>query len=469
MSDRYASDLPLPGGVEQYYDTLVEWLKHVREEPCSHDALMAWITQQYPSVSQATAISHYIGLVSRMSLWTSKDDQIKLTQEGLRVLEKSLASPDDGRRAVAGLKLRDVAGYDVLLKYLAGGERTFEDTDEHLKKSLGTDWKTKNQTNFRMNWLRSLGLVAKEGHLYRLTEEGRSLAARVEPSVPEPGPKPVPRPEPAPQKTCTPLLDSATQVADRVECAAKQGGDGSEFESAVAAAFNFLGYTTKLIGGSGNPDIVATALMGEATYRVVVETKSRGSGVINQNDVNFDALKEHKAKADADSMVVIGPEFSGGNLEKWSKERGVTLMRTEDLRKVLLAHAEAVIPLDVLGKLWTGGGSLDEAILSEVLADSENTVQSVTLARDVYHAVQANQDEEGVLTAHSLYYVLQRAYSIQSIDKTIGLLRSDLIGALGQSSKGSLYTRLAPRTLHDRMRQLSELMAEKPAEPTPVA
>ena len=79
--------------------------------------------------------------------------------------------------------------------------------------------------------------------------------------------------------------------------------------------------------------------------------------------------------------MVLGADFSGGNLEKWAQEQGVRLLRAEELRQVLVAHAEGVIALDRLEALFRGGGSTDEAVLSETLAESEHTVQVMSLAR----------------------------------------------------------------------------------------
>ena len=462
MAKKYASDLPLPGGVEQYFDTLILLLRHVRDDPCDHGALTNWIIETFPKATQATAINGYIGLVSRMGLWSTKDDRIRLTPKGSDILEKQEVDPATARRAVADLKLSEVDGYDVLLKLLASGSRTFDQLDAHLKQTLQVDWKSKNQTMFRVNWLRSLGYVEKNGREYALTAEGRQLADSLGPITP-PSPQPPIEPQPPPVDQ-TDLVRTATEIADRIEKAATEGGDGSALEQATADAFAFLGFSTQVISGSGNPDVIASTAMGDASYRVLIETKSRASGVIHQNDVNFNALNEHKAKANADYMIVLGADFSGGNLEKWAQEAKARLLRAEELRQLLLAHAEAVLPLDSLRDLMEGGGSMDEAALSDILAESENTAQSMRLAREVYEAILKHQDQEGTLNVHSLFYILGGASSIQSIEMTANLLKSDLIGAIGASDEGSLYTRVAPRTLRDKLTQLNQMMGSEPVK-----
>ena len=455
MAKKYASEFPLPGGVERYFETLLRLLCRVRDNPCEHDELADWLRTEFELTSQSAAINAYIDLVKRMGLWTTKDGQLRLTPDGLTVVEQARTSESAAKRAVIDIKLRDVNGYDVLFSYLAGGERTFDELDDNLKQSLRVEWKSKNQTMFRVNWLRSLGYVAKDGRQYALTEAGEELTKgipTIDPTLPDPPIEP-----PVPEQTD--LMKRAIEIADRIDKAATEGGDGTELERATAAAFDLFGYVTQVIGGAGNPDVVASAQMGDASYRVLVETKSRSGGVVHQNDVSFPALREHKAMANADYSVVVGANFSGGNLEKWAKENCVRLMRADELRQLLLAHAVAVLPLDGLRELFAGGGSLDEGTLTQVLTESENTAQAMGLARQVYDAVREHQDQEGVLNAHSLFFILGGQYPIQSIDMTIGLLQSELIGAVGRSDKGSLHTRMAPRSLSDKLTQLSQVMS----------
>lgn len=461
MPQKYASDYPLPGGVDRYFETLLRLLRHAQETPCDHDALVSWIADAFANTSQSTAISMYISSVARMGLWTAKDRLFRLTPEGIAIVEQAQTSEPDAKRAVIEIKLRDVEGYDVLLLHLAEADRKFDELDENLKRSLGVEWKSKNQTMFRVNWLRSLGYARKSGRKYAITEAGRMLSQGIStPAVRPIMPAPI---EATPgcdaSEPQTELAKRAIAIAERIDRAATSGGDGSELEKATAEAFKLFGYTTQVIGGAGNPDVVATARMGDASYSVLVETKSRSDGIVKQNDVNFHALREHKAKANADYSVVVGADFSGGHLEKWATENGVRLMRTDELRQLLLAHAEAVLPLDGLADLFAGGGSIDEAALSQVLTESENTTQAMGLARLVYDAVLEYQDQEGVLNAHSLFYILKGQYPIQSIEMTIGLLQSELIGAVGHSKNGSLYTRMAPRSLGYKLSQLSRVMS----------
>ncbi|MCH8047310.1 MAG: restriction endonuclease [Planctomycetes bacterium] len=463
MNHKYASDMPLPGGVEQYFDTLVTLLRRVSKDAMCQAQLTQTVIEVCPKASKSTAINMYINLVSRMGLWSSKDDVFRLTAEGESLLELADSDPAEARLTILKRKLSDVAGYDHLLCFLADGPTTFDQLDAQIKQRLNANWKSKNQTTFRLNWLRSLGYVSKNGHEYGLTEVGSQMLAsggvEIEMSGDgdKKGKRSIKHREPP-----SLLVSRATDIADRIKKAATVGGDGKELENATAEAFELLGYSVQVISGPGNPDVVSTAVMGEDTYRLLIETKSRSSGVVNQNDVNFNALNQHKAKANADFVLVLATDFSGGNLEQWASEHQVRLLRVEEICKVLLAHAEAAIPLDSLRELFVGSGSTDESALSAILADAETSVQLMALCRDVYDAVFNYQDEEATLNEHSLYYILGAAHSIRSICATTELLHSGLLAALGRTDNGGLFCRLSHRTLSDRLCQIKDVIGGRP-------
>src|SRR5262249_23663539 len=159
---------------------------------------------------------------------------------------------------------------------------------------------------------------------------------------------PTPPQETAEKVAVSHLVRCATEIAERLDKLAVAGGDGKEFEEATAAAFKFLGFETQLISGSGNPDILVTAVMGEKTYRVLIDSKSRTSGVVQQNDVNFLVLDKQKQFVSADYVVIVGAGFAGGQLQEFAVKNQVRLLSTSDLRELLQAHADSAFPLDVL-------------------------------------------------------------------------------------------------------------------------
>jgi hypothetical protein len=457
-TNKYASEYPLPGGVEQYFDTLVALLRYIRNNTVTPDDLSKWMFDTFPNASGQIAVNGYISVLGRHGLWLQQDNQIRLTPEGTAVVTKAESAPGDARRMVIEIKYRDFLGYDVLFKLLGEGPQGLDDIHEHLKEALAVDWKSKNQTTFRVNWLRSLGYVEKEGKEYRLTEDGKTTFQNLNGKVGTTIAVPTPPPEKVGAVVLTPLVKRAAEIADRLDKLALAGGDGKEFEEATEAAFKFLGFETQLISGSGNPDVLATAAMGDKTYRVLIDSKSRTSGVVQQNDVNFLVLEKQKQNASADHVVVVGAGFAGGQLEEFAAKNQVRLLSTSDLRELLLAHAESAFPLDVLRPLFQGGGATDEGVLSEILTSAESKSEVMLLARKVFAAVKEYQDKAGAIHTDSLYYILKCEHSLPTIKLTVEFLKSDLIGALGETERGSLYTRVSPTTLTNKLSQITRMM-----------
>jgi hypothetical protein len=333
-----------------------------------------------------------------------------------------------------------------------------DELHEHLKDSLDVDWKSKNQTSFRVNWLRSLGYVEKEGTEYKLTSEGRSSTNKMIANGGGSGTVHPPIQPPIDKVFQSPLTERALEIADWLDNVAVAGGDGKEFEQATEAAFKFLGFDSQLISGSGNPDVLATAMMGERTYRVLIDSKSRTSGIVQQNDVNFQVLDKQKQNASAEYVVVVAAGFAGGNLVEFAAKSNVRLLTTSEMRELLIAHSDSVFPLDVLRPLFHGGGTTDEGVLSEILTSAESKSEVMLLARKVFSAVKDFQDKAGALHTDSLYYVLKCEHSLATIRLTVDFLKSDLIGALGETERGSLYTRVSPATLTNKLMQITRMM-----------
>jgi len=456
--NKYASEYPLPGGVEQYFDTLVALLRYIRDNNVASDDLSKWMFDNFPNASGQIAVNSYISVLSRLGLWSQQDNLIRLTSEGTAVVNKAESDSDEARRMVIEIKYRDFLGYDVLFTLLGTGPQNLDAIHEHLKQALAVDWKSKNQTTFRVNWLRSLGYVEKDGKEYRLTDNGKATFGKLNDKAGTTVTVPTPPPAIVGEVALSPLAKRATEIADWLDKMAVAGGDGKEFEEATEAAFKFLGFETQLISGSGNPDVLATAAMGEKTYRVLIDSKSRASGVVQQNDVNFLVLEKQKQNASADHVVVVGADFAGGNLEEFASKNKVRLLSTSEIRDLLLAHAESVFPLDVLRPLFQGGGATDEGVLSEILTSAESKSEVMMLARRVFAAVKEFQDKAGAIHTDSLYYILKCEHSLPTIKLTVDFLKSDLIGALGEAERGSLYTRVSPTALTNKLSQLTRTM-----------
>ena len=88
MADKYASDDPLPGGVEKYFETLIKLLGHVGDKTVDYDALVEFVSQTFPQAKGTTAMSIYLGSVGR--LHTTPFPYFKAPAAGLKHPEELL-------------------------------------------------------------------------------------------------------------------------------------------------------------------------------------------------------------------------------------------------------------------------------------------------------------------------------------------------------------------------------------------
>jgi len=73
MGQKYASEFPLPGGVEQYFDTLIKLLRRVGDKALEYEALMQFISEAYPATRGSTSVKICLNFVTRMGFWAIKD------------------------------------------------------------------------------------------------------------------------------------------------------------------------------------------------------------------------------------------------------------------------------------------------------------------------------------------------------------------------------------------------------------
>ncbi len=143
-----------------------------------------------------------------------------------------------------------------------------------------------------------------------------------------------------------------------------QPGDGpnigAPFERDVASAFEFLGFRTKRMGGEGEPDVVATAPLGDHAYTVIVECKTVATA---EDQVRNPAAQEAGRLRDlvgGDYAVLLGADFPReAELDSELQTHRVALWTSDDLVKLLRAHAVHAIRWSRLAPLFAPGRASD--------------------------------------------------------------------------------------------------------------
>ncbi|MEU4426314.1 hypothetical protein AB0F81_37305 [Actinoplanes sp. NPDC024001] len=286
----------------------------------------------------------------------------------------------------------------------------------------------------RLGFLNDAGLVERIDWMrYRTTELGRMLAAELPLSEPlgerTDGP---PGEEPA---NVDDSLATAETLAAQLRACAYRSDSSEEFEAAVAAAFRFLGFRAEHLGGSGRTDVLLTAELAAAErYGAIVEVKSSAAGMVAENSIKFDALKDHQRKHLADYGLVVGPGF-GGRIRDWAVNNGFTLLTVDDLAALLRRHRISPLTLTELRVLFERTGD-DLTDIEEQYNGAERSIDLITRLMELLYN-EANDEEPlkgGAISRENISYALRSMNprpAKAAIDECLQLLTHDLVrGAL---------------------------------------
>jgi Holliday junction resolvase len=131
---------------------------------------------------------------------------------------------------------------------------------------------------------------------------------------------------------------------------------GAEFERAACDAFARLGFIATREGGEGQPDVLAVAPLGDATYRVVVECKTIGTEKFHVNNPMAAEAARLRDKVGADYAVLLGRSFPGDKaLDAELAAHRVALWTVDDVSALLRAHQAHPILWSSLTPLFAGG------------------------------------------------------------------------------------------------------------------
>jgi hypothetical protein len=175
----------------------------------------------------------------------------------------------------------------------------------------------------------------------------------------------------------------------------------SNFEGSIKDAFRFLGFSGDLIGGSGETDVLIIANIGEEAFKINVDGKTSKSGKISDRQIDWISLQDHQKKTKANHVVVVGPDFSGGNLLTRAEEYNICLLKTDELIQLVKSHEKFPFTLLELRDLFSGAGLRTLQVEDLIL---QNEARRDLLENFVYvlEEMQSLQDRLGYFTFESL-------------------------------------------------------------------
>jgi hypothetical protein len=177
--------------------------------------------------------------------------------------------------------------------------------------------------------------------------------------------------------------------------------DPTLFEKALVEAFNALGFSARHIGGRDEPDIFIND-----KFNIILDSKTTKEGVISERYINFDAMDRYKEseKYQAIYIGVVAPGFSEGYIRETAKKRGIVLIETEAICRILQNHATYPYELnhivDILFKSDKGIITPKDIPLSTI--DQEKLIEIVAkILSDIKLARKTSCSSRGLYDAYS--------------------------------------------------------------------
>ncbi|NKQ26581.1 restriction endonuclease [Streptomyces galbus] len=288
----------------------------------------------------------------------------------------------------------------------------------------------------RLQILRGCGLIEEISYArFRLTPLGEAFKETL-PLLP-PGASSTIEPQPSPEDAD--VMAVGDTLAQEIMAASRASANPTRFENAIAAAFEYLGLDARRDGSPGNTDVIITVPFGQTkTKLIIVDAKTASSGVVREQQVNYDTLREHKKKHGADQVAVIGPSFAEDRIKKRAKEHAVTLISAEFLAEVLRRQADSPLAPHELINLF------DPAQQEQLRAAWGRASREASLLTHVMNLLIRESSEAdtflgGGLSVEHIYLILRGEMEAkpdpQEIEKVLTLLASPLIRGVAQRGK----------------------------------
>lgn len=262
-------------------------------------------------------------------------------------------------------------------------------TDQELaeKEANGRGTKLEN----RIRWARQDLLISEhvdgsERGVWKLTAKG--AAAAVEGALIEAPEDEIDEadPEPPDPPVVAIVPNDFERSAAELLAAGTDSAHPGRLEQSVAAALALLGFETEVIGGSGNTDVLAVAPLGVDRYTMIVDAKSASGGKVPEHQINWMSLSDHRDADRADYVVVVGPDFSSGQLRSRATDFSVCLLTTNELAELVRRQAETPISLTELRPLFAAS-PLARAALEIVDAAAERRTRRMRLIERILQTI----------------------------------------------------------------------------------
>ena len=466
---------PMPGGYDGYLDSLQWVAASVQEAPPSRADLATRIADHFDLTPKSA--DNRVGFLLRVGL-------IQVDSGAVILPEFMKSWLIDGDPTSLMVHLHQSLRFVGEMLEALGRPMSTADLLQLARERYLFEWTRPQQIMLRRGWLQSAGLVRVDNNRLRRTDAGTAFLdlVIVEPpladgtttplDVPDPtepigrahpqeGPlvgKPLPPDEQPSQRA-----GSVAELADRIVGASTDTRNPTEFETVVCEAFDFLGFDARHLGGSGDTDVLVDARLGlGASYRATIDAKTTSAPALQDQQVDWVTLGEHRSKHGADYSMLVGPNPSTRRLLERARSQRVAVLSADALAGLCRSHAAQPLGLAAYEGMFKEGGPAD---LARIEQQADEASGLAALARRLLDAIGEDAERFGHVTARDLHRGLARTEgnivaSEAQIQGLLDTLASPLVGAIqGDPDRGYVLA-CSPTVTTARLRILGEALAD---------
>jgi hypothetical protein len=446
---KFKSFWPLPGGIENFVESLKKALTYIRNNKPTEEQLTKWFFDTFPDVTKERNVRSYINNTLKHSgLLIIDRTGITLSQDGNKYLEH----PDN--KFLFQTLDKNVLGFSEMLTLLGNKPCNLQELHKALIKELEpyhVQWTTAyGQPYWRVNWLRSMGFVTVRGHEFCLTDAGQNLLTELGVTVVKvrKEPKVKPCPEPTPEST-------AEKICTTLKSTEHASSEPEKYEEAIAEALSFLGFDVEHRGEAGETDVIAIANLGDEKYKIILDGKTTAGEKIIDRHISWPTMDEHREKHRAHYAVVVGPSFAGGDLLERAKMRyKVLCLETDTLIELLRIHSRTPLTLEDLKEVFSKVGLLRLEECTEFRDKKKKYEKQLELVPKLLNKLQELQNLGEPTTVGDLRWALEKKFSTDEIQQALSLLQ--LFGIVKKTEKEEYIAIMMPKVAAAKLEVLAD-------------
>jgi hypothetical protein len=157
---------PLPGGADQYLDTLIRVMEFVDLEHPTSNELANWFLNSFDAVNSLKTCKSYSYIPQYFRMIEFIGDQSHLTNEGKQFLRSK------NKDYLFNIISESIVGFTEIMEFMRQDPEPKSENDilEYLKENLNLQWDTTAQVKFRLTWMENLGQIIRTTEGYQQKE-----------------------------------------------------------------------------------------------------------------------------------------------------------------------------------------------------------------------------------------------------------------------------------------------------------